>query len=183
MRTEDADRRAAEELIAQLVLPRPWSMQQLLADAALQRGVAIEVGTLTVAQQPKLAAAVTGVWVPRPDRDLIFVSELVAADQVETVLAHELGHVLMWRSGAGVGRRYLGRSYSMLPASVLESLSWRLCSARSAYVTPEERRAEWFATLLMAEAAQRRSVTLRPGAPVRAGEAANRIAAMLRFEV
>lgn len=176
----DPDRAVASALLETLWLPRPWSFAQFVAHLELERRRPIRIVDIDYSVAPKLATKVSGLWKPQSGYDLVLVSPLVVPDHREHVVAHELGHILLWnflQRNEPPTLQYLIRTFPYLPKSLLARQAVTLCAARTAFESPIERQAEWFALLLGAAAEERKRPIVRAGAPPRARLMAERAAA------
>lgn len=183
--SDDFDREVARSLMDTLWLPRPWSLSQFVAHLELERRRPIRIMDIDPTVAPNLATRVTGLWKPQDGYDLILVSSLVDANHREHVVAHELGHILLWshhQRNDPPTLHYLIRTFPHLPKTLLARQALALCAARTAFEHPVERQAEWFALMLGAAAEDRKRPIVRPDAPPRARIMAERAAAVFGWK-
>ncbi|MGW5053590.1 hypothetical protein [Actinokineospora sp. NPDC004072] len=144
--------RRCRELVADLPLPDPFRVPDLVAAIAARRGRPIDIGTL-----PGGASAQTcGVWFQLVDRDVILVEENTSAFHRDHIILHELGHLLCDHRGGDA----FGDLTRLLP-DLSPDLVRRMLN-RTAYTNDEEQEAELVASLIRI-AAETRAPRPEPG--------------------
>lgn len=147
-------RRIAARLVETLPFRRPWSIDSFTAMIGMQTGKPITVSPLP----ESLADEISGLWVPSPTINRVYVTSRGDSGYREHVLCHELAHIVLAHDGADdldadVYRDQLRRIAPALPEGFLAQLGpARVCFARAAYLSPVEQSAEWLATLIQARA-------------------------------
>ncbi|UNN05253.1 hypothetical protein [Rhodococcus opacus] len=151
---EDEDREIAERAVARMPMQRPWSLDRLIAELSLQRGRPIVTAPLQ--RKSKLSGEVSGLWVPREDRDLVFYRDGATGMQRDAIICHELGHIVLshGRLSREAVARYNSRLNSRLPREMITRFSTPLCLMRSQYEEPVERQAEWFSRILLGKGSE-----------------------------
>lgn len=136
--------RRCRALVADLPLPDPFTVADLVAAVAARRGRSIDIGTL-----PGGATAQTcGVWFQLVDRDVILVEENTSAFHRDHIVLHELGHMLCdHRGGDGGDGRDRVDDLALLLPDLSPDLVRRMLG-RTAYTNDEEQEAELVASLI-----------------------------------
>ena len=140
-------------LVADLPLPDPFTVPDLVTAIAERRGRPIDIGTL-----PGGATAQTcGVWFQLVDRDVILVEENTSSFHRDHIILHELGHMLCDHRG---GDDAIAGLIRMLP-DLSPDLVRRMLN-RTAYTNDEEQEAELVASLIRITA-ETRAPGAQPG--------------------
>lgn len=145
-----------EDMLAmarELPIPVPWDLDVFIQNLAAYRGRPIRlIPTDTAA----LADSPCGLWLTREHDDLILHEIGTSAYHISTIVAHEIGHMVL-----GHGRhRAFGADRDReqeLCRKVLPSIDPETVQAvlgRTNYASDQERDAEMFASLLMIAAAE-----------------------------
>ncbi|WP_420879004.1 hypothetical protein [Rhodococcus sp. (in: high G+C Gram-positive bacteria)] len=157
----DAAREAAERILRDLPLSRPWSLDRFIADLSIRNNRPIEILTIpdgTGQFEDDEGNKITGAWIPSARMDHIFVTSQAAGAYREHIICHELAHVIFrhradTRSAEALQAAYLRRLMPNIhPDHMKTLLPSAVCRHRAVLVDPIEREAEWLATLLMAAA-------------------------------
>lgn len=130
-------RRRCQALVDGLRLPRPFSVDALVAALGAQRGRPIRLFALP----PGMVVNACGLWVATDTQDEIYVEEKTTAMHREHIMLHELGHILCeHESGEDVS---LARFLPDLSPELIQRLL-----ARTSYSTLQEQEAELVASLI-----------------------------------
>ncbi len=133
--------RRCEQLVAELGLARPFSLDQLIQGVAHKRGRPLRVLGHPV---QGIEGMPCGVWVPLPTEDVIFLENQTSPVHRDHICLHELSHIICGHVGqAIVGPEYLRK---LLPDLAPETVANVL--ARTSYDSDQEREAEAMATVL-----------------------------------
>lgn len=153
----------ASRLVDRLPFGRPWDLDEFTASIGLITGKPITVSPLPASLEDEIS----GLWVPSPSINRIYITTRGTAAYQEHVQCHELAHVILAHEGADdldadTYRAQLRRLAPNLPEGFLSQLGpARVCFARASYISELEKAAEWMATLIQARAdAVRRNVYL-----------------------
>ncbi|MFL0579435.1 hypothetical protein [Dietzia sp. 179-F 9C3 NHS] len=145
----------AAEMVEELPFRRPWDIDEFTAAVGLRTGKPITVEPLPASLQDEI----TGLWVPDPHINRIYVTTRGDMSYQEHIRCHELAHVVLAHAGrdeldADSYRAQLSRIAPNLPAAFLDQLGpARVCfAARASYLSELEQTAEWMATLIQARA-------------------------------
>lgn len=151
--TRDPQRIAAD-LVEALPFRRPWDIDEFTASIGLITGKPITVAPLPASLEDEIS----GLWVPSPSINRIYITTRGNATYQEHVRCHELAHVILSHEGADdldadTYRAQLRRLAPNLPEGFLSQLGpARVCFARASYISELEQTAEWMATLIQARA-------------------------------
>lgn len=164
----------ADELVAQLELPEPFDLNELLHRLGKQRGRPI-----VVSAEPNLGDpedGICGLWVELRDTDHLFIRAGLAPLHWEAAVLHEVGHMLYDHGGPA-------DAYAPLLPALAGSgaLHVHRVHARSRYEDPAEREAEEFARTVLAQARSFSPGPLRaaqPTTPVAVADVLDRLGAM-----
>lgn len=149
-----APQRIAAHLVDALPFRRPWDIDEFTASIGLRTGKPITVSPLPAS----LDDEISGLWVPAPHINRIYITTRGDSAYQEHVRCHELAHVILAHEGtddldANTYRAQLRRLAPNLPEGFLSQLGpARVCFARASYVSELEQTAEWMATLIQARA-------------------------------
>lgn len=132
-----------QEIADALPIPRPWSLDEFIANLSARRDRPIHVHPMV--SSTAATDLPTGLWVPSPDADWIFAEQNTSAPHREHIVCHELAHmILRHEPDPEHPGEYLGRVFDGLdPDLVAEAL------ARTSYQLPQEQDAEVLATLII----------------------------------
>ncbi|PZU00869.1 MAG: hypothetical protein DI630_13315 [Gordonia sp. (in: high G+C Gram-positive bacteria)] len=146
--------RTATRLVEALPFRRPWDIDEFTASIGLITGKPITVSPLPTSLEDEIS----GLWVPSPTINRIYITTRGDATYQEHVRCHELAHVVLAHEGtdeldAETYRAQLRRIAPDLPEAFLSQLGpARVCFARASYISELEQIAEWMATLIQARA-------------------------------
>lgn len=146
--------RLASRLVETLPFRRPWDIEEFTASVGLLTGKPITVSPLPASLEDEIS----GLWVPSPTINRIYVTSRGDAAYREHVRCHELAHVILAHDGADdldadAYRAQLRRLAPNLSEGFLSQLGpARVCFARASYLSELEKTAEWLATLIQARA-------------------------------
>ncbi|WP_137726191.1 ImmA/IrrE family metallo-endopeptidase [Prescottella subtropica] len=154
----DAAREAAERILRDLPLSRPWTRERFIADLSIRNGRPIEV--LTIPDEFEQIEdgdgnKITGVWIPGERIDYIFVTSHASGDYREHIICHELAHIIFRHQAdektvEALQSAFLRRLMPNIhPDHMKNLLPKAVCKHRAVLTDPIEREAEWLATLLM----------------------------------
>jgi hypothetical protein len=134
--------RRCEELLGELGLPRPFTLEELKEAISKSRGRPLEVVYQTFGAGEKVPC---GVWASfRDGRDVVVVESQTSRAHQEHICLHELAHILCGHTGAKVlAAAYLAK---LLPDLAPDKMAEVL--ARTGYDSVQERDAEAMATFL-----------------------------------
>jgi hypothetical protein len=161
-------RARVRELLRDVPLPRPWSMNEWVDRLERRRGR--EIDLVAVEYAPGLPS---GAWQRRADYDLIAYTAGTSPLHQDHIIAHEIAHLLCEHRGVCL----MSKAEA---AAVAPDLSAHLLSHLLTRVTTDddEYEAELIAVLLMSEATAG-VAPLRPGASARSADQAQRLASLL----
>ncbi|WP_285505399.1 ImmA/IrrE family metallo-endopeptidase [Actinokineospora sp. NBRC 105648] len=132
--------RRCRALVAELALPRPFSVTALVRGLAERRGRPIDIGTLPAG----LTVNACGAWLQLDTRDVIFVEANTTPFHRDHIVLHEIGHMLCDHRGGPLDiAAELGRFLPDLSPALVRRLL-----ARTSYSTDEEQEAELVASLI-----------------------------------
>ena len=132
-------------LVNGLRLPRPFTVDALIAELAERRGRPIELRTLPNG----VAINACGLWIATDTHDEIYVEEKTTPFHREHIVLHEIGHILCdheanSQDGAGA---LGGLLPDLSPALIMRILG------RTNYTSEQEQEAELVASLIRTAAA------------------------------
>jgi hypothetical protein len=161
-------RTRVRDLLRDVPLPRPWSMNAWVDLLERRRGR--EIDLVAVEYAP---GRPSGAWQRRADYDLIAYTAGTSPLHQDHIIAHEIAHMLC-------GHRGVCLMSKAEAATVAPDLSAHLLSHLLTRVTSDENEyeAELIAVLLMSEATAG-VAPLRPGASGRSADQARRLASLL----
>jgi hypothetical protein len=150
--------RIALAALEHIPFQRPWTIETAIAALSLDRRRPITLHALPAT----LAESCSGLWIPLPNSDQIYIRRDLTAVQREVAIAHELGHILLQHGLPDADRNdYLASLFPLVPRDMVSSVFALPCTmARSNYEHPFEMQAEWFARMMVAKADQYREVII-----------------------
>ncbi|MFE9407362.1 hypothetical protein ACFYN0_00955 [Streptomyces sp. NPDC006704] len=145
-------RQECQELLAQMPVPRPFTLEGLIAGIEAERGRRIKL--VAIPDYLLANTNVCGLWLQLDNApvDLILYVEGTTAFHRQRIILHEIAH--LWCDDVtDFSFEQLARLLPDIPPNVLRRLTKRgRVMARHRYDTPVERRAEMLADLLHHEA-------------------------------
>ncbi|MFB7666885.1 regulator component [Kitasatospora sp. NPDC056138] len=132
-------RAVCEERLGRLELPHGFGTQQLREAVATMRGKPIILQSL---DSNCAANTPCGIRVETPTVDYLFVEQGTSAAHQLHILAHEISHILCDHPGS------LSLGDNAAAAIGLNPTLVQRMSGRTAYITADEREAEYMATLI-----------------------------------
>lgn len=154
----DAAREAAERILRDLPLTRPWTLERFIADLSIRNGRPIEVLAIPDELEQIVDGdgnKITGVWIPAEHIDYVFVTSHAAGDYREHIICHELAHIIFRHRADQQTLETLQAAFlrrlmpDIAPTHLTALLPNTVCRHRTLLTDPLEREAEWLATLLM----------------------------------
>ncbi|BFU45119.1 hypothetical protein [Krasilnikovia sp. MM14-A1004] len=139
--------KSCQAVVDSLRLPRPFSVDALLADLATRRGRPINIHTLHGA----MTAHTCGLWISTDFSDDIFVEERTTAFHREHIILHEIGHLVCDHGAIHDGA---ATTFSRLLPDLDPAMVRRLL-ARTNYTDEQEQQAELVASLIRTAAGSR----------------------------
>lgn len=152
-------KQTATKLVDGLHFDRPWDIEDFTASVAMTTGKPITVDPLPASLEDEI----TGLWVPEPGINRIYVTSRGDDAYREHVRCHELAHIVIAHHGGGqvdtdTYQAQLIRIAPNLPAGFLRQLvPAQVCYSRASYLSELEQTAEWMATLIQSKADSLRS--------------------------
>lgn len=140
-----AARRRAKTIERALTVARPLVAPDGDIDTTLARIAARRQRVITITELATPPGGPSGAWVKMAKQDLFIVKDGASPTRREAILCHELGHLLLDHKG----ELSLPHLEAIAP-DVPRDLAARYL-ARHGYDDEQEREAELFATLLLAE--------------------------------
>ena len=136
-------KRRCVAIVADLDIPQPFDLDQLLARLAIRRNREIFLYPFT--SGPGIPC---GLWLGTAKADHIFYEQGTSPWHQTHITLHEVAHMLL---GHGADNESEGHLARLLAPDVSPSLA-RLVLGRSAYTSAEERNAETLASLILGQA-------------------------------
>lgn len=132
----------------ELPIPEPWDLGKFIANIAQMRGRPIHlIGTDTVTA----AGSACGLWLVRPDDDVIVYDKNTSAYHIDQIVRHEVGHMILGHD-RGMATEQVPRDPVAFFGDALPDLSTDLIRAvlgRTDFANDQEREAETFANLII----------------------------------
>lgn len=141
MRPRNA-RQRCQQLVAATPMPQPWSLDRFIEMVAVQRGRALLVHEISIADI--LDGAPCGLWVETEVADHVFVAQSTPVHRTQIVL-HEISHML-------AGHDRADPEWTRLLTPDVDPDVVRSVLGRSSYTSEQEREAETIATLIAVRA-------------------------------
>jgi hypothetical protein len=139
-------RERCERLLAEIGLPRPFTMESFCHRLGAQRGKPLQL----VPTGDTGAVGPSGAWIELADRDVILYDATTSPFHQQLIVGHELGHMLCDHYPGSV----LEAEVTALLLPNLDPALVRRILNRTDYSSREEREAETFATLLLQRAGE-----------------------------
>ncbi|MGL5441335.1 MAG: hypothetical protein ACRDDJ_02550 [[Mycobacterium] stephanolepidis] len=132
----------------ELPIPEPWDLEKFISNIAKMRERPIRlIGTDTVTA----AGSACGLWLVRPDDDVIVYDKNTSAYHIDQIVRHEIGHMILGHDRALVDEQAPREPAEIFHTS-LPDLSPDLIRAvlgRTDFANEQEREAETFANLII----------------------------------
>lgn len=133
-------RRRCRRVIGSLSLPEPFSVQELCARLAEERGRPLRLLPLPT---PTVPGTPSGMWLTAEHGDYIFFDEQTSPLHQEHIIVHEIGHVVCDHRSAGDDQRLYRHIDLADPHSIRQALP------RLRYSDEQELEAEMIASLIL----------------------------------
>ncbi|WP_156666183.1 hypothetical protein [Rhodococcus sp. HS-D2] len=158
--SSDSAREAAERVLQDLSVSRPWSIERFIADLSIRNGRAIQLMTIPDQKtqvEDQDGNTITGAWLPTERIDYVFVTSKAEGDYRDHIICHELAHIIFRhrpdaRTAETLQQIYLRTLMPSISGDVVQTLLPTYCKNRTLLTDPIEREAEWLATLLISRA-------------------------------
>ena len=136
--------RYCNDLVRDMCLPSPFSVQAFCDQLAKRRGRGIHIHLLPLRSGEGIPC---GTWLATDETDHIFVEQETSAFHRDHIVLHELGHMLC-------GHESPPETFALLTGQDIDLTRVRQILNRSRYGTKEEREAELVASLIQARIAR-----------------------------
>ena len=136
--------RYCHDVVRDMSLPRPFSVQALCDQLAARRGRGIHIHLLPMRSGEGVPC---GTWLATDETDHIFVEQETSAFHRDHIVLHELGHMLCEHDSPL-------ETFALLTGQDIDPARIRQILNRSRYGTKEEREAELVASLIQARIAR-----------------------------
>lgn len=151
---ESRARERCSQLLADIGLPQPFTMEAFCQRLGVQRGKPLQL--LPIGDTGNVGPS--GVWVEMADRDVVLYDATTSPFHQQLIVAHEVGHMTCDHYPGSV----LDEEVAALLLPNLDPALVRRILSRTDYSSREEREAETFATLLLQRAGEQ-AVETKPG--------------------
>lgn len=140
-----------EEMLAkarELPIPEQWDRERFVSDLAKLRGRPIR---LIPTDTASLAGSPCGLWVVRPDEDIIFHESGTSDYHIDHIIRHEVGHMILGHDRAQMGDAVPDSAAELFRRLLpdIDPAGVRAVLGRLDFASEQEREAETFASLLM----------------------------------